>query len=1308
MPASLPGLLSTLLLLLLCLPPVIVSLPLPQSIWPVSRFGDYWGNPWRADAVAEIEQLASRFLVDPPTVTNQSSGVTYAYPLTRTVLYVSQYGQVYQNGSNDWVTLSNAYQAACSTSQTLYQQYSQLAASNASLPMLPFGDDDNVLPVLVELRFGANVEYHISNRAGLATPDVCQYVLLNGQNSTFVTHWEAGYPLGYNPTTQQASSELFPSGYGTSDTVYLYNLNFRPSVYCSTYGQLVQAYRDGDGNLLGFDLAIQPNLLAFTSASTSQLTGGDGRLYMQHVDSAGQTENWELPVALYVGPDYGSDQYSSDNVTAVYGTQPEQLGGVVRFWIQFRGGTTLGGFPYNQMAEGQYWALFRGHGMLVSDHMRVYQGINTAGTGYFYGLQDSGDVIDCHQNRLPDSPFITWIEGPLAQLKFTSGTVRWWHSSIDGGVDDPLDINVQGANIIAVDVATNTVQLQAGSVTSYSSLFTPYDYTLGYGTPYEFGSYPDVLSPYALLHVNAILKHSTDPSYPWVNVSFIEPLPARVAVGDVIIQDNNYPDLLHVKNHNCGNHRDNCMDIKARSIVIEDSYFFNASYSALAITGDLFIYYEVGPTRNVTIRNNVFERTAVGVQTSFSTRFGAAHSNIYSLTVTSNIFYANYSDQYDIGLNAQVQLWGVANFNVSNNQFVTLSGPNIAARHILLCNANRGVLYNNSVVSLSQDTNRYGGQTCYPSTINPPAADCPDATRLPGGYELLDQSCMLNLTYDVYQSGNGWPQYTRFDQYHELRLDADIVYTGQPNYQPDAASALDSSHGVAYAPYVVDSTGFNWTHGAFDCSATPGSYLQMESPWNGLTLTADHVSLWQMPMAVDVWLNVLALGADNYFYLGNNNQQGGTWFISQHSDQYLTGWFTIAYYDNEYYHSQCAFPGYNTWVLVTMTWSGFDYAQTATAQSGTPHTPLASNATFAWYINGHLCQSFTVPQAYTPQTIGQGRIGPMDGYFGSVNVYKGTAATTEAAVSQRYQYTLQHGGQSAPHVQQYLVPDVSLSDSSTVQVAWASDAASLQAISVNPDLPTDTLQVECAVYAPSLYDVTGEGELFGAVQPAGALQLAFDGDASTAFSSDSPYAIVGLSFEQPAFIERVDLTPAPGSVQDMLGGSVYGGNSRRIDEDSTLLFTFDASLVDCYMDGTPLSTGLLGTGRSFRYVWYTASGGNKSRTSVAEMRVYARQWLATSTYQAEAVASYAANASATVGSVTFTNVTNATSADILCTITSLPVYEAWLPKYHFPASNRLLLAPNVSHATVVASSSIRLVASPVVFYCALLCLLLLL
>ena len=657
-----------------------------------------------------------------------------------------------------------------------------------------------------------------------------------------------------------------------------------------------------------------------------------------------------------------------------------------------------------------------------------------------------------------------------------------------------------------------------------------------------------------------------------------------------------------------------------------------------------------------------------------------SNSQVYSLSITDNIFYANFSNTGDIGLNSQVQLDGVSNFNISNNAFYVLAGPNLFARPIQLCNVNRGVLINNSYTNLQPDANRWGGQTFYPSTINPPAADCPDATQLPGWYELLDSSCMLNLTYDIFESNNGWPQYTRFDQYHELRLDADIVYTGQPNYQPDAASALDSSHGVAYAPYVVDSTGFNWTHGAFDCSATPGSYLQMESPWNGLTLTADHVSLWQMPMAIDFWLNLLEPDQAyefNFLQFGDQNNNIGVFFLNlfAHSTSFpLYAFFTAddAGHGQEY----CHFPGFDTWFMVSVGWYGFDFAHDQFAQSGTPNVSPPDDATLDVYVNGQLCGQLIFQQASNPVNIANGQLGPVAGYFGSVNVYKGTAPTTADAINARLNYTLQHGGKSYPHVAQYLVPDVTLLDSDTVQVAWASDAASLQAISVNPDLPTDTLQVECAVYAPSLYDVTGEGELFGAVQPAGALQLAFDGDASTAFSSDSPYAIVGLSFEQPAFIERVDLTPAPGSVQDMLGGSVYGGNSRCIDEDSTLLFTFDASLVDCYMDGTPLSTGLLGTGRSFRYVWYTgASGGT---TSVAEMRVYARQWLATSTYQPQAVASYAVNVSSTAGTATFDGVSNAASLDVVCSLTSLPVYEAWLPKYYFPASNRLLPASTCS------------------------------
>ena len=1050
---------------------------------------------------------------------------------------------------------------------------------------------------------------------------------------------------------------MFPAGYYFT-VMYIYNFNFRPGRVCSTYGELVQTYYDDNNNLLGFDLAIQPNLLAITSASTPLMFGVAGRLYLQRVTSDGSQENWDNPASLYVGPDNenpnGPNLYTSTNVTAVDGTVDEQLGGTVRYWIP---ASDVGSFPYNQMAVGQWWALFRGYGMQIGATVRVYQGINTQGTGYYYPSNNQGavDWIDCHQNRLLDAPFLSWIEGPLGQLSLT-GTARWWHSSFDGGIDDPLDLATSVNFVEVVDFATNTLVLNG--------------YPGGPGTPYSFGSYPDVLSSYAILTVLSTTGK---------NITFAEPLPARVVAGDVIVADTGVPTLLHIKNFNCANHHDSCLNIKANTILIEDSLFLNASFAGETIGGDLTIYFEVGLNRNVTIRNNVYERNALAFQTAFATPYGEVHSLIYSLTVTDNIVYANFSDQYGV-LVPLMGLYAVSNFNVSNNQFVILAGPNTGTRPIVLCNANRGVLINNSYTNLQPDANRWGGQTCYPSTINPPAADCPDATQLPGWYEALDQSCMLNLTYDVYQSGNGWPQYTRFDQYHELRLDADIVWTGQPNYQPEAASTLEQTHAVAYAPYVVDSTGFNWTHGAFDCSASPGSYLTMESPYNGLTDTADHLSLWQVPFAADVWLNVLEFEQQfeyNFFTMGDTQYSPyqSTFYISQWSTNTVTIWLDSQQYHKSNYR-QCGWPGYNQWIMVSVGWSGFNFAQNQFAESGAPNVPGYDNGTFTVYVNGQSCGQFQVPQGTSVVNRATGQLGPFIGYFGSVNVYKGTAATTEAAVSQRYQYTLQHGGQSAPHVQQYLVPDVSLSDSSTVQVAWASDAASLQAISINPDLPTDTLQVECAVYAPSLYDVTGEGELFGAVQPAGALQLAFDGDASTAFSSDSPYAIVGLSFEQPAFIERVDLTPAPGSVQDMLGGSVYGGNSRRIDEDSTLLFTFDASLVDCYMDGTPLSTGLLGTGRSFRYVWYTgASGGT---TSVAEMRVYARQWLATSTYQPQAVASYAVNVSSTAGTATFDGVSNAASLDVVCSLTSLPVYEAWLPKYYFPASNRLLPASTCS------------------------------
>ena len=643
--------LPSLLLLLLCLPPVIVSLPLPQSIWPVSRFGDYWGNPWRADAVAEIEQLASRLLVDPPTFTDTSTGVTYSYPIIRTVLYVNDYGTVLEDGSNDWQTLNAAYQDACSQSAQLYTQYSNSVASNSSLHPLPFNDDANVLPVLIELRFAQNGVYHINNQAGLAIPaSDCRYLLINGQNSTIVTHWEASYPLGYEGFTLlyphlYNMSTVFPRAlFNTYEYVYVYNFNFMPSLACSTYGQLVKLYRDENNNNspLGFDLQIEPSVLALTSESTAQYDWGAGRLWMQHVTADGGIENWEPPVALYVGVELGAysdsstysgtNTFSSTNVTAVGNTQAEQPGGIVRFW--FEDENLFGGFPYTYMAEGQYWALFRGRGMAIADGMRVYQGINTAGTGYYFPITGNNiEIIDCHQNRLPDSPFITWIEGPLGQLSGTTGTLSWWHSSYDGGVDDPIDINVQGADIIAVDFSTNSVLLRSGSLVPPNSYFAPYSSTLVPGSAYELGSYPDPLSAYALLHILTTLNtnggsapYNNVSTQPWANVSFVEPLPARVQVGDVAIQYNNLPDVLHIKNLNCGNHRGNCMDIKARSIVIEDSYFFNASYHGQDIGGDLYGYYEVGSVRNVTIRNNVYERNSGDISINFATRYGQAHS----------------------------------------------------------------------------------------------------------------------------------------------------------------------------------------------------------------------------------------------------------------------------------------------------------------------------------------------------------------------------------------------------------------------------------------------------------------------------------------------------------------------------------------------------------------------------------------------------------------------------------------------------------------------------------------------------------
>ncbi|PRP75304.1 hypothetical protein PROFUN_05615 [Planoprotostelium fungivorum] len=605
-----------------------------------------------------------------------------------------------------------------------YKNYSSATAADSTLPTLLNGTDDR--PVLVELQWDINGVYDLGQGIWLPST-VPYYVLMNGRNSTIRFHWEDTFvneqtvfhlifTSSHNMQIPDESpgvhihwntGQLFPCWNNICKQTlyprYILNFNIGPYKRSTTLGKVTQIYRSGN-KVTSVQLVAPPLHPSFFNSAVKY----------NHVDEKGRANIWEAPYSNYGG--------YSGNVTSKDGLETEQ--GTMVLSLSPSEQSTLG--PLIQV--GHWFGLQRQGTLSLGGGASVVQGINMLEMTSW--IETSGvqgfDLIDVHLDRLNHNLFV-WGSGPLGQV-FNGGIFRLYHNSMEDGSDDNLDnisdisdprngplwktvieleenisrkpkpiLRVQpiwrsigNSDIIQLNTTLNGVKLtrvngwQAGKI---SGMCPPT------GTQVAFSRYPDAF-------VWVYFKES---------ISELKPL-------DVAWWMNGNPTLLHIKNYRGGNHNYNLLNIKAQTIIVDNSFMYNTTMGCVDVSSDTSYWREGNPVQHMTVRDNVFQGCFSAVQHVPSGRDGIPPNSALDVSITNNWFYANASLQSPGWFpNQQLILYAVANLNVSYNTFVLTPGMR-SAPLIQMCNTHDGIFSNNLVVQGTLMPGQYGGITCNRTT----------------------------------------------------------------------------------------------------------------------------------------------------------------------------------------------------------------------------------------------------------------------------------------------------------------------------------------------------------------------------------------------------------------------------------------------------------------------------------------------------------------------------------------------------------------------------------------------------------------
>lgn len=338
----------------------------------------------------------------------------------------------------------------------------------------------------------------------------------------------------------------------------------------------------------GFPFKVYRGMLLFTDGIESKqplTTVSKGNIFGSHHTLEYDTEKRETAYMVW--------DFAIKGVNGFPATQVD--GRKVRLHVP-----GLKGTPGNTLVFGPNHRKYPG--FAISDCASVLftqVTIHHSGGMGILGQRSNNITVDHCQVTPSDGRMISTTADATHFVNCT-GTIKLTHNLFENQQDDATNIHGIYVQIIEM-TAENAILVQLKHIQQHGFDFlTP-------GTTVEF-----VRSQSMITYAKATVASAKRINKEITAVTFSEPLPDGLVIGDAIASIRDYP-TIEISDNIIRNNRARGMLLNCRGKTVVRNNYFHTPGAAILFEGDAFFWYEQGGVRDCVIRDNVFDNCGYGV-----------------------------------------------------------------------------------------------------------------------------------------------------------------------------------------------------------------------------------------------------------------------------------------------------------------------------------------------------------------------------------------------------------------------------------------------------------------------------------------------------------------------------------------------------------------------------------------------------------------------------------------------------------------------------------------------------------------------
>lgn len=287
-----------------------------------------------------------------------------------------------------------------------------------------------------------------------------------------------------------------------------------------------------------------------------------------------------------------SDFYFSE----INGYPAKHLGGR-KVWVRVPG---LKGTIGNTMSFGPNHRNFPGFVLSDSQDITFHKiTIHHAGGMGILGQRCHNVTVD-HCKVTPSNGRIISTTADATHFVNCTGKIKLLDNLFENQKDDAT--NIHGIYVQVVDKIDNyTAMVQLKHRQQYGFDF------LKTGTNVELVRGKSMIT-YAIRTVDSVQRLNKE----CTQVSFTEPLPKDLLIGDAMAEIRDYPEVT-IADNIIRNNRARGMLLNCRGKTVVENNYFHTPGAAILFEGDSYFWFEQGGVRDCVIRNNTFDNCVFGV-----------------------------------------------------------------------------------------------------------------------------------------------------------------------------------------------------------------------------------------------------------------------------------------------------------------------------------------------------------------------------------------------------------------------------------------------------------------------------------------------------------------------------------------------------------------------------------------------------------------------------------------------------------------------------------------------------------------------